>query len=228
MAKINTHTKVLQKIWIVALLLLFSGCKTHVTVSETPEPLGVKKLLVLPFVNMSATYGKHVNVRCPICGSVFMTGEVAEDACRLLTDHLNSWLNNERFFEIVAPKQDQRLISKFSSGNLETVSDRDLLIQAGRDLKTDLILTGYVYRFRERVGSRYSVDTQASVTFELHLIRVNDGRDVWHGSFKETQQPLSENLLQLKTFLNRKARWISAREMAIFALDDMLQTFPKP
>ncbi|MBW2247657.1 MAG: hypothetical protein JRF62_10810, partial [Deltaproteobacteria bacterium] len=85
-----------------------------------------------------------------------------------------------------------------------------------------------IFRFRERVGGKYSVDLPASVAFDIHLIRVSDGRLLWNDHFDETQRPLSENLFQLGPFLQRKARWITANEMAVSGLKDVLKSFPVP
>jgi 4'-phosphopantetheinyl transferase EntD len=64
------------------------------------------------------------------------------------------------------------------------------------------------------------------VAFELVLVQTSSGRILWQRSFEEVQKSLSEDLLQLKSFLKRKGRWVSAREMAKGALKEMLETVP--
>ena len=76
------------------------------------------------------------------------------------------------------------------------------------------------------MGTEYAVSSPASVAFDLHLIRVKDGRVLWSGHFDETQRPLSDNLFHLGAFLQRKAKWVTAKEMAVSALENMLKTFP--
>lgn len=75
-------------------------------------------------------------------------------------------------------------------------------------------LLGRVERYEERIGSDWSVNRPASVAFTLRLLETGSGRVLWKGAFDEAQQPLSENLLTLKRFVSRRARWVPALELA--------------
>lgn len=76
------------------------------------------------------------------------------------------------------------------------------------------VLLGRMERFEERIGSGWSVNRPASVAFKVLLMETSTGRVIWRGSFDEAQQPLSENLFTLKRFVMRKARWVTAGELA--------------
>lgn len=76
------------------------------------------------------------------------------------------------------------------------------------------VLLGRVERYEERIGSDWSVNRPASVAFKVLLMETTTGRVVWKGAFDEAQQPLSENLLTLKRFVKRKARWVTAGDLA--------------
>lgn len=76
------------------------------------------------------------------------------------------------------------------------------------------VLLGRVERYEERIGSDWSVNRPASVAFTLRLLETGSGRVLWEGAFDEAQQPLSENLLTLKRFVSRRARWVPALELA--------------
>ena len=104
----------------------------------------------------------------------------------------------------------------------------ELVASTGGTKGVDAILLGYIFNFKERVGTSYSVESPASVSFSLFLVRVKDGQIVWRGIFEETQQALSENLLKIGVFIKRKARWVTAREMAVDGLENLLLSFPKP
>jgi hypothetical protein len=54
---------------------------------------------------------------------------------------------------------------------------------------------------------------------------VNSGRVIWSGHFDETQQALNENLFQLGKFIKRKARWVTAQEIAVSALENLFELF---
>jgi len=81
----------------------------------------------------------------------------------------------------------------------------------------------FVFRFEERRGSGWSVERPASVGFHAHLFRQGSLIKVFE--FNETQQPLSENVLKLGTFLNRGGRWITAGELAKEGIDRAIELF---
>ena len=87
-------------------------------------------------------------------------------------------------------------------------------------------MTGYLYRYRERKGVSYTVEQPASVSFEIHLLRVSDGALVWRGSFDKTQSSLMENVLQFSSFFRGKGKWVTAEELAEEGIEQVLKTFP--
>jgi hypothetical protein len=220
----HNKTDGILKVFIIG-LLLWSVCKADVVLSDTPQtPSDMGKMLILPFNNMAAVYGENKNTRCPICGKIFITGEVAEIADRMLTDHLFLLLKEREDIALVPTGQARGVWVGLLLESKRTLSERELLIKTGRALAVDTVMVGYLYRFQDRIGNQYSVDSPASVAFHIHLIRVSDGRLLWSGSFDETQRSLSENLFQLGTFIQRKARWITAKEMAISGLENIMKT----
>jgi hypothetical protein len=90
----------------------------------------------------------------------------------------------------------------------------------------DFIFVGVLFRFVERIGSSIGVEKPASVGFDVHLIRMRDEKMVWIGKFDETQQPLSENLLKMGSFVRRKGSWLTAEELSSVGLDEMFKRFP--
>jgi curli biogenesis system outer membrane secretion channel CsgG len=101
-------------------------------------------------------------------------------------------------------------------------------MQAGKRAGADAVLVGHIFRFNERKGNRASVESPASVAFDLHLIDVETGRILWSASCDETQRPLTDNILEIGTFMKRGASWVTAEELAQGDLETMLQRFPQP
>ena len=212
---------------LLAMIFLVSACAEKTVVKDQPpKPFEVKKILIFPFEDMAGVYGQNVDARCPICGKVFTTGQVAENASRILTDQVFIFLKERTDIELISADQAQGVMSGFREGNNNTLSEKDLWIKTGRDLNADAIFVGHLFRFRERIGTQYSVEVPASVAFDTHLIGVKDGRLLWSGNFDETQQSLSENLYQLGTFFRRRGRWVTAQELAVSGLEGVLKTFP--
>ena len=196
-------------------------------VNKGPTTLsGIEKIVILPFQDMASVYGENKDVRCPVCGKVFTTGTVSQEAADMLTEHLFTILNKRKDIQLIPSSNARGVMSDLLAGSQKELNERDLVIETGRALHADAVLAGYLYRFQKRIGTEYSVESPASVSFDIHLIRVMDGRVLWSGNFDETQQPLSDNLFRLGAFLQRKAKWVTANEMAISALDNMLKTFP--
>ncbi len=205
---------------IILAVVFFSGCTPKEISPESDYHLsGTEKILVLPFKDITRIYGTGESVRCPVCGKVFITGGVSKDAIEKITNTLVSNLKSQKEYDI--------LTSSIVEEE-QTFSERKLIIDKGRKHNADAVIAGYVYRYIERVGRWYSVKSPASVAFGIHLLSVKDGRILWSAHFDETQHSLSENLFNLKSFLKRKASWITADEMATSGLEEILKTFPNP
>jgi hypothetical protein len=232
MIKINSRIGMIigfQFLLLVGLLGFMSACTSRAKVPETKPGLsGTEKLLVLPFKNLSKQNGETGIIRCPACGTAFVTGQVSQSADQLLTDHLVSFLNGNRRFKIISSHQPITVQSESFSTDTNLLAEHQALISAGHTAKTELVLAGYIFRFKQRIGTNYSVQSPASIAFGIHLISVADGSSIWYGHYDETQQSLSENLFRLRLFFKRKWKWITAEEMAISALDESLETFPGP
>jgi hypothetical protein len=225
MKPLQTYNMLL-KVFLLTGIVFFSSCGGDYIVREKPPNLyGIKKILILPFKDMAAVFGENMNGRCPVCGKVFTTGEVAENAADMLTEHLFVLLKDRKNIELIPSSQAQGVMSGLLAGSKKEWQERNLQLEIGRALNADAIFAGYIYRFKERIGTKYSVDLPASVAFDIHLIRVNDGRVLWSAHLDETQQPLSDDLFRLNLFLKRKAKWITANEMAFSGLEDMLKDF---
>jgi hypothetical protein len=225
--KLYKNNKFLVKFSLLAAMVFLSGCGSGNIVNKAPVTLtGIKKILILPFQDMSTVYGENKDVRCPICGKVFTTGTVSRGAADALTEQLFMILNKRKDIQLIPSGHAQGVMSDLLAGSQKEINEKKLVIETGRILHADAVLVGYLYRFQKRIGTEYAVDSPASVAFDLHLIGVKDGRVLWGGHFDETQRPLSDNLFHLGAFLKRKAKWVTAKEMAVSGLENMLKTFP--
>ena len=99
-------------------------------------------------------------------------------------------------------------------------------IELSKELGSDFVSIGFVFRFEERIGSSVGVEHPASVVFDIHLIRLKDGAEVWRGKMDETQRPLSENLFKIGSFFRRKAHLLTAEELSGLGLDEVLRRLP--
>lgn len=207
------------------LCLLFlapmTGCRTgHVVSDPAPPTKGNETVLILPFVDMTVIYGENANIRCPLTGRLFMGGPVPPEMSGVITARLYELLEEETDYKLIAFDELE------TTGNARPPSARAGLRElaaVGRRAGADVVMIGHMYRFRERVGKKFAAETPASVAFDVHMIRVADGRLLWTGYLDETQKSLSENLFNIGMFLEREGQWVTAREMAVKALQYVMQ-----
>lgn len=201
-----------------------SGPVTHVS----GEFDGTGKVLVLPFQDMAWLHGTDVNVQSPLTGKVFMTGVTPEGADRLLTELLVDALQQRTALQTVPSREAYAVMDAVKSAGDSQQSALKVLAKTGRMLKADMVIQGYLYRFKDRVGADYSAESAASVAFDVYLIDCVEQKLVWSGYFDQTQQALTDDLRYIGTFFRRGGRWITAEEMAITAMDDMFKEFKQP
>jgi hypothetical protein len=215
---------------LFACLMLLGACSTR---AIHPEPVrqasDIKSILILPFHDVSRLYESNIHVRCYLCGQVMTTGFVPDSAGFFLTSELILLMEKERSYTIYSSDGSQDLLSGMMSGpDNATSAYLSLYVDAGKRAGADAVLIGHIFRFVERKGNRASVESPASVAYDLHLIRVGSSEIIWTGHFDQTQRPLSENLLELGSFIKRGASWVTAEELAQGGLEDMMRRFPQP
>ncbi len=197
------------------------GCRTgHVGSDPAPPTKGNETVLILPFKDLAAIYGENANIRCPLTGRLFMGGPVPSDMSEVLTTRLYELLEENTGYPLIASDELETIGDARSPSVLASRKD---LAAAGRRAGADVVMIGHMYRFRERVGKKFAAETPASVAFDVHMVRVADGRLLWTGYLDETQRSLSENLFNIGMFLEREGQWVTAQEMATKALKYVMQ-----
>ena len=162
---------------------------------------------------------------CPICKGVYRKGDIPLWSRTALNRLVYQKFERLGTFQLLP---NEKMEETLSSGGMKGFEQSPVStsIRIGKKLNADYLLLGFIARFEERVGSALGVEKPASVAFDLHLYRVKDIKMVWEGRFDETQRPLSENLLKIRSFFKRKAAWLTAEELASSGLDEMLKRLP--
>jgi hypothetical protein len=217
-----------QFLLLFFILCLVCGCQRASGVSTTLKDDGkvvFKRIAVVPFQAISQEDADIKTARCPVCGLVFRTESYAKGSETVVEGIFLERLKDEKAFAIIPPDRVGGVYEGVT-GALFKADLLDVLKKVGTELEADGIILGYVYRFRERKGFSLSVEKPASVTFEIHLIRVSDGAIVWKGIFDKTQTSLMENLLQIASFIKEGGKWVTAKELAAEGMDEVLKDFP--
>lgn len=221
--------KTMRAIFYLLSFLLLVSCAVPQKEFPPGQTLeGVETILIMSFQNLYAVYGDGTNVDCAVCNRRHVIEKVPPGVTEFMTKQMINLLKNERAYRFVFPEQTDKSLFNLQADKNGVVKMTELVATSAGTNTVDAILTGHLFHFKERVGTAYSVESPASVAFSLFLIRVTDGRVLWRGIFEETQQSLLENILKIGSFFKRKARWVTAREMAAEGLENLISTFPKP
>ena len=191
------------------------------------EPVAprVGKMVVVGFRPAMSPWDKPDMIRSPISGAVFMAQPVAQDVVDRMTENLFSILVNDKGYDLISPNQARGVFESIVSSD-QSLEDIEIFQKIGQTFSADTVLVGYVYRWREREGTDYSVNRPASTAFDLYLIRSYDRAILWKGRFDKTQRSLSENILDMDTFIKGKGRWMTVERLAELGLNEVMSEFP--
>lgn len=172
------------------------------------KPLAkIKKILLIPLSEYKEKpQQKGIAVECPLTKEVFLTGTVSKASQEFLTNALFTRLDGTE--GIVIMQTDRKEVSLKNAYN------------EAKKGSYDAVLTGFIYRYEERVGASWAASKPASVGYSIILVSGATGEVLWKLTYKETQQPFSEELQSAGTFLKRGVKWKSADELAIYGLNE--------
>ncbi len=197
---------------------------------EKEEIPCLKRVVILGFRPVSPIFKGSSYVRCPISNNTFRGERVSKDVTTVMTNLFLKHISNNKYFEIVMPQMVEKEFWDLYQV-IDNTRKKELLLnylrQIGLAFDADAVLLGYVFRWEERVGSDFSAMKPASVSFDLHLIETEEGKVVWTEEFDKTQKSLSENLLEIKTFIKGKGRWLTAKGLAEIGIAGMVKKLLK-
>ncbi len=155
---------------------------------------------------------------------VVMPIEFADESlsggAEVLQEVISDYFKDNHSVRVISEEQQEALAGD------DTGSRAKLIRTVTEKMESDHALIFSLLRYRERDGDEYSVEEPASLVFEFKLIKVANGETVCRGRFDETQQPLTENILNFFTALKRGFKWITVREMAVEAIRKKLAACP--
>jgi hypothetical protein len=179
------------------------------------------RIAVVPFQQIIPEDLNSGVVSCPLCGMIFGAAKTAGRPETFVEARFLEYLGKSKpKFSIIAGERVAGVYGRVSTASLKAPL-RQVLRDLGNEFGAEGIVIGYVYRFRERKGESFAVEHPASVAFEIHLLRVDDGALVWRGAFDRTQSSLLEDLFHVSSW-----KWVTAEELAAAGLEQVLKTFP--
>lgn len=188
---------------------------------ERPPLPKIEKMVVVGFLPAMSQWDEPNMVRSPISGAIFYGAPVTEQAVNSLTASLFDRIVKEKRFELISPGQARGVYSSLKLSDV-VGNEMEIIKKIGQAFSAEGMLIGYLYRYRERVGTDYAVDRPASVAFELSLIGPQNGIVFWRGRFDKTQQHLTQNVFDMDTFMRGQGRWMTAERLAEIGLENVL------
>jgi len=214
--------------WFFAVVSFFylAGCQLmpDSQVNTSQQRVGLDTVLVVPFESIDRQEFNTIG-RCPVCNAVLNPGQIEPGADSFMTKELLAVLKTETTYTLFGPGIAEGVRSEIISEDIG-ISQRRLLVEMGRRVGADAVISGIVYRFRQRIGTTLSVDSPASVGFGIHLLRTSDGRLIWGRHFDETQRSLSEDLFKLGAFVKRGGGWLTVENLAVYGLKELMASLP--
>lgn len=207
--KISSHYRLILLLFTIFLLpssalQAQNNDKKEFVVAQSRTKYNVGKMALIPFTSKNS-----------------LSYEQSDDSLNQIEKYLTMTLYEALLLEtsgmpdadILPIKKSDTEYNKLRSGKPK-IYYRDIAIDVGRILDADTVMVGTISQYADRGGSEWATDTPSAVSFSVDLISTKDGRVVWGTSFTETQRPLFDNLFEIKKFVKRKGKWITADEMA--------------
>lgn len=213
---------------VLALLFAMGGCggRNASTQSETAPP-PIHRVVVVGFEAAISEGNSPDMFRNPVTGAALMSYPVPDFAVEGLTRELFDMVVAEKAWEFIPPGQAAGVIeSVLSSDTKVGIPQREMLEEVGKTFGADAVLSGVIYRWREREGTAYAVQKPASVAFDLYLIDPQDGSLLWRRNFNKAQQSLFENLFDFSTYVESSGQWLTAGKLALIGLKKMVSEMP--
>ena len=204
----------------------FGGAHKEASSESKASLEGIGSILVIGFRPVILPGQQSGMVRHPLTGAYHHADPVPQEVAGKLTSWLFDHLIRSGGYEFISPPE-ARSGSSPIAPPFRPAGDFDHYLRIAESLSANAFLAGYVWRWKERRGAEFAVEFPASVDFDLYLVSLHDKAIVWKYEYDKTQQSLTENLLDLQTFLRAKGKWLSAFELAELGLEKMVESFPK-
>jgi len=222
--------------WIivmVAVMLLSLGTAPTLMAEpdepEEPELRVYRSIGVMPFfMGRWNPKAKDVNqnmLACSLSQVCAPDPSIRLGADRSMTRIVFDWLKIRFDQELVPLERSKEAFAQLAV-DLEGDTPRKLVTDLGGRIRSDLIVTGTVWRYRERGGVDGFPDSPASVGFVIYLVDVETGTRLWQGIFDGAQDSLTRISLRSPLKMEGGLKWLSANELAKRGVNEVMRQFP--
>ncbi len=215
-------------VWAIPVFIMNGSCQSKQSESaKVKRSAPIHKVVGMGFLSALAPNDESGIFSNPLSGTIVAAEPVPEKTVLKMSDVLLEKVGAAKKYALVPRRQAMGIYSGIiaSDENVDT-SFMHALQVIGRTFEADAVLVGYIYRWKERQGSDYAAESAASVCFDLQMVRPMDGEILWKDKYDKTQQSLSENLLDIGTFMKGGGKWMTAEQLALVGLEQMVDKMP--
>ncbi len=221
------NLRLTRNLLIFLLAVLISGCtvKNKGGIEYSGPPVEVGRIVFLGFKPALSPGQEPALFLNPLTGGAVRSEPVSQSLADIMSDKMYTLLMDSKDYEFINLREIKNLTNPelFEESSNNQVK---ILQSVGKAVSADVVMTGYLYRMHEREGSELAAGRPASVAFDAYLVNVEDGSFLWKGRFDKTQKSLSENLLEIKSFLKFKGKWVDADTLAEVGLKELIDSMP--
>lgn len=205
------------------------GCGAQSQASQNRlSDLAVAKIALMPFLigqleSPNAPIAKPLSQ--PLTQLVVENRELPEETDRVMTRIVNAELKLRIEERLIQP---DRVADAYRTLLTDPALDtpRKRAVRLGEAVDAEIVMVGTVWQYREKGALVDMPDSAASVGFALYLIDVETGVRFWRGAFDETQQALTDDVVDGFKQLGMGLRWLSAEELARYGVKSVLKKLP--
>jgi hypothetical protein len=189
------------------------------------QDAGVPSIAVMPFVKGKFPEKIEETLNCPFANICYEEDNILPGAEQTLTRMLYDILS-QTLGDKLLPMDRLEYVYETMKINYSEDTPKTFALRLGTSLNVRYIVAGNVWRYKNRSGNAFASSQPSSVAFSLYLIGIENHELVWTGTYDETQQSLTENLLNVVDFFKQGAKWLTADEFAEYGMRKLLKTFP--
>lgn len=210
--KISFNT--LAVVTLFSLLALLASCSTRSgdqTAEADKQIRPLSSVVVLPAEiatekEAAGEAGEDENLRN---GADFVDLTMAEE------------LQNFKKVRVLSRQQIEDLMKEDNAADAVDVIDH-----LGRVLHSDAVLQTTVFRYQQREGGEYAVESPASASFQMRLVEVKTKAVLWSADFDETQESLLSNILAFNKAQSRGFKWVSVENLVRQGIKERIAECP--
>lgn len=221
-----------------------SGAKVTTKTSTELERYQIRTIALVPFTTLATPQVRNVvDQSLPAAPGFFRRSDVVMNppsntrqalhqkalgqsvtvptsAGDIVTQLLWSRLKTRQDMTVISPREVAKAMGSPATSQPSAGQSPEMMV--AKQLKVDASLIGQVLVYQERVGGRFGANPPATVGFEAKVVAA-DGQVLWEGNYYEEQRPATEDLMG---FIQRRGVFVTAEELAIYGVEQMLLEFP--